>query len=53
MITEPLLHEEAKMKSRSSGYNQEEALMTRFRKKQMCYICNKFGHVRRDCEEYA
>ena len=45
---ERLLHEE--MKSRSSGYNQEGALMTRFRKKQRCHFCNKFGHVRRDCE---
>ena len=27
--------------------------MTRFRKKQRCHFCNKFGHVRRDCEEYT
>ena len=53
VVTERMLHEEAKMKSWSSGYNQEGALMTGFRKKQRCHFCNKFGHVRRDCEEYT
>ena len=53
VVTEWMLHEEAKMKSWSSGYNQEGALMTGFRKKQRCHYCNKFGHVRRDCEDYT
>ena len=43
VVTERLLHEEAKMKSRSSGYNQEGALMTRFRKKQRCYFVTNLG----------
>ena len=38
VVMEWLLHEETKMKSRSSGYNQEGALMTRFRKKQVSLL---------------
>ena len=52
VVMERLLHEETKMKSQSSGYNQE-ALMTKFRKKQRCHFSNKYGHVRRDCKDYA
>ena len=40
VVMEWLLHEETKMKSRSSGYNQE-ALMTKFRKKQRGHFSNK------------
>ena len=53
VVTERLLHEEAKIKSRSNQSSQEGALAARFRKKPTCYYCHKIGHIKRDCEEFA
>ena len=44
VVTERLLHEETKRKSRSNQPRQEEALTTRFKKKLRCHFCNKLGH---------
>ena len=49
VVTERLLHEESKMKSRA---REEEALVSKFRRPK-CHFCHKPGHFRRDCEEYA
>jgi len=53
VVTERLLHEETKMKSRATQPSQEGALTTRFRKKLRCHFCNKPGHFKKDCEESA
>ena len=53
VVTERLLHEETKMKSRSNQPSQEGALTARFKKKPRCHFCNKPGHFKRDCEEFA
>ena len=41
------------MKSRSNQFSQEGALTPSFRKKLRCHFCNKPGHFKRDCEEFA
>lgn len=53
VVTERLLHEEGKVKSRSNLLGQEGALTARSRKKPTCYYCHKIGHIKKDCEEYA
>ena len=53
VVRERLLHEETKMKSRSNQLSQEEALSTSFKKKLRCHFCNKLGHFKKDCEEFA
>ena len=53
VVTECLLHEEAKMKSRSNPPSLEGALATRVKKKPICYFCQKVGHIKRNCEDYA
>ena len=53
VVTERLLHEETKMKSRATQPSQEGVLTTRFKKKLRCHFCNKPGHVKKDCEEFA
>ena len=53
VVTEWLLHEETKMKSQSNQPSQEGALTARFKKKPRCHFCNKPGHFKRDCEEFA
>ena len=53
VVTERLLHEETKRKSRLNQPGQEGALTTRFKKKLRCHFCNKLGHFKRDCEEFA
>jgi hypothetical protein len=53
VVTERLLHEEAKMKSRSNTPSQEGALAARFKKKPTCYYCHQIGHIKKDCEEYV
>ena len=56
VVTERLLHEETKMKSRSNQIGQEGALTigTRFNKKKLkCHYCYKPGHFKRECEEFA
>ena len=47
VVTERLLHEETKMKSRSNQPSQEGALTTRFKKKLRCHFCNKPGHFKK------
>ena len=41
VVTERLLHEETKMKSRLKQPSLEGALTTRFKKKLRCHFCNK------------
>ena len=53
VVTERLLHEETKMKSRLNQPSQEEALTARFKKKLRCNFCIKPGHFKRDCKEFA
>ena len=53
VVKEGLLHEETKMKSRSNQLSQEGALTTSFKKKLRCHFCNKLGHFKKDCEEFA
>ena len=54
VVTERLLHEEAKLTSRPSHTSQEGALVTSKSKKSFrCHYCNKPGHFKKDCEELA
>ena len=53
VVTERLLHEETKMKSRLKQPSLEGALTTRFKKKLRCHFCSKPGHFKKDCEEFA
>lgn len=55
VVTERLLHEESKIKSRTAETSQEEALTARFKRftHVTCHFCHKPGHIRRDCFEYA
>ena len=53
VVTERLLHEETKVKSRATQPTQEGVLTTRFKKKLRCNFCNKPGHFKKDCEEFA
>ena len=43
----------AKTVPKSNQPSEEEAFMTRFKKKPRCHFCNKPGHFKRDCEEFA
>lgn len=53
VVMERLLHKETKIKSRSNQPSQEGALTTRFKKKVRCHFCNRPGHFKKDCEEFA
>ena len=53
VVTERLLHEEAKTKGRITPSSQEGALVTKFSKRPICYFCHKRGHIKKNCEEYA
>ena len=53
IVTERLLHEETKIKSRPADLNQEGALTIRFKKRLRCHFCNRLGHINRECEEYT
>ena len=53
IVREHLLHEETKMKSKSNQLGQEAALTSSIKKKQRCHYCNKFGHFKKECEEFA
>ena len=52
VVTERLLHEESKTKSRIVESSQEGALAVRS-KKLRCHFCHKLGHFKRDCQDYA
>ena len=52
IVTERLLHEEKKIKSRVTESSNEEALAARL-KRFRCHFCHKVGHFKRDCEEFA
>ncbi len=54
IVTERLLHEEKKIKSRVSvpESGSEEALAARS-KRFRCHFCHKVGHFKRDCVEFA
>ena len=54
VVTEHLLHEESKMKNRLTEPSQEDALAAKFKRFPFkCHFCNKPGHIKRDCYEYA
>ena len=53
VVRERLLHEETKMKSKSNQLGQEGALTSSIKKKLRCHYCNKFGHFKKECEEFA
>jgi hypothetical protein len=54
VVTERLLHEESKMKNRRTESSQEDALTAKFKRFPFeCHFCNKPGHIKRDCYEYA
>ena len=54
VVTERLLHEESKMKNRLTEPSQEDALAAKFKRFPFkCHFCNKPGHIKRDCYEYA
>ena len=41
------------MKSKSNQLGQEGALTSSIKKKLRCHYCNKFGHFKKECEEFA
>ena len=49
VVRERLLHEETKMK----GKEIQGVLTTSFKTKLRCHFCNKTGHFKKDCDEYA
>ena len=53
VVRKRLLHEETKMKSKSDQLGQEGALTSSIKKKLRCHNCNKFGHFKKECEEFA
>ena len=53
VVRERLLHEETKMKSKSNQLGQEGALTSSIKKKLRCHYCNKFGHFKKEYEEFA
>ena len=50
IVRERLLHEETKLKGKAV---QEGALAASFKRKLRCHFCNKPGHFKKECEEYA
>ena len=58
VVTERLLHEERKQRARAdhgsgSGAGDEEALAAKYGKGPRCHFCKKFGHIKRNCDEFA
>ncbi len=54
VVTERLLYEESKMRSRTAETSQEEALIGRSKRFPFrCHYCHKPGHMKKDCSEYA
>ena len=54
VVTERLIHEEVKARSRSKQTSEtEEALSVRSKRKPICYFCRNPRHIKRNCEEYA
>ena len=56
VVTERLLHEERKLKERTGvGASSERAMTGKQRPKARrpkCHHCGKFGHIRRNCNEW-
>ena len=52
-VTEWLLHEESKLKSREDlATSAEETLMAKYRKRgPRCHFCHKLGHIQKNCRE--
>lgn len=53
VVRERLLHEETKMKGKDSQSSHEGVLTASFKRKLRCHFCNKTGHFKKDCDEYA
>ena len=53
VVREHLLHEETKMKGKDSQSSQEGVLTASFKRKLRCHFCNKTGHFKKDCDQYA
>ena len=55
MVTEKLLNEEFKLKSKSNSTESHDALVSKtdnFKKTKLCYECGKPGHIKRNCYIY-
>ncbi len=52
-VTERLLREEEKLKSKEYADKSKKLLLTNSRKQVICYFCKKPGHMKKDCRKFA
>ena len=53
VVRERLLHEETKTKGKEIQTSQEGVLTAGFKRELRCHFCNKTGHFKKDCDDYA
>ena len=57
VVTERLLHEERKLKERVGSERSREGATTGMQRPKgkgpKCHNCGKFGHIRRNCNEWV